>query len=65
MAEEQKCDVVGCSNPAVRSLPQKKLSAAGLSFKSEQRRAHICKEHYKEYKKKTKKEREIERLGWG
>ncbi|MDI6707663.1 MAG: hypothetical protein QME47_01005 [Candidatus Thermoplasmatota archaeon] len=62
--EEQLCEVLNCNKPAVRSLSLKKLSAIGLSFKSERRRVVICKEHYKIYKKKTKKEREIERLTW-
>lgn len=62
---EQECEVVNCGKPAVKSLPLKKLSVLGLSFIAERRRVHICKEHYKLYKKKTKKEREFERLTWG
>lgn len=63
---EELCDVSECKNPVKRSLSRKKVSDAlpELKFKNESRRAHLCKEHYKEYKKKTKKERELERLGW-
>ncbi|MEW6069139.1 MAG: hypothetical protein AB1485_00830 [Candidatus Thermoplasmatota archaeon] len=62
---EKLCEVVDCNNVAVRSLPLKKLSAVGLSFKSEHKRVAVCKQHYKIYKKATKKEREIEMLTWG
>ena len=26
---------------------------------------HLCKNHYKEYKKATKADRELQKLGWG
>jgi hypothetical protein len=54
------CTVKGCSNPAVRSLAAAKVSAAGLKIEKG-RRAYLCKEHYREYKKKTKKEKRLER----
>ncbi|MBS7625126.1 MAG: hypothetical protein QXF59_03955 [Candidatus Bathyarchaeia archaeon] len=55
-----KCSVEGCDRDAVRSLDPEKVHAAGLKIKSE-RRAFLCKEHYKEYKKATKKDRVVER----
>ncbi len=58
-----KCDVEGCGNPAVRSLPAGKVAAAGLKV-SGGRRVYLCREHYKEYKKRTRKEREMEISRW-
>ena len=52
----QKCTVTGCGREAARSIPSDKVKAAGLNVNSSEKRAYICKEHYKEYKKKTKKD---------
>ncbi|HIE18380.1 TPA: hypothetical protein EYP75_01500 [Candidatus Bathyarchaeota archaeon] len=54
------CSVEGCSREAVRSLSAAKVEEAGLKVK-ETRRAYLCREHYKEYKKATKKEKTLER----
>jgi hypothetical protein len=59
VAKGVKCGVSGCGGEAVRSLSAEKVRAAGLRVGSE-RRAYLCKEHYKEYKKKTKKDKQIE-----
>jgi len=56
-----KCSVSGCSREAARSLSAEKVRSAGLNVSSDERRAYLCKEHYKEYKKKTKKEKMVER----
>jgi len=56
-----KCSVSGCSREAARSLSAGKVRSAGLSVGSSERRAYLCKEHYKEYKKKTKKEKMLEK----
>ena len=55
-----KCNVPGCGRDAVRSLSGEKVKAAGLKISSE-KRAYLCKEHYKEYKKKTKKDKQLEK----
>jgi hypothetical protein len=55
-----KCNVSGCGRDAVRSLSGEKVKAAGLKIGSE-RRAYLCKEHYKEYKKRTKKDKQLEK----
>ncbi len=61
---EKTCDVVGCDKPAVKTVARKKAEKV-LNLKGgKSTKVHLCKEHYKEFKKKTKKEREIERLGW-
>ncbi len=55
-----KCSVAGCGKEAVRSLPNDKVSAAGLKV-GEERRSYLCKEHYKEFKRQTKKEKMLEK----
>lgn len=56
-----KCSVSGCGKEAVRSLPTEKVKSAGISVGSGERRSYLCKEHYKEYKKKTKKDKQLEK----
>ena len=60
-----KCCVSGCSREAARSISTDKVKAAGLSVSSQEKRVFICKEHYKEYKKKTKKDKTLDRWRWG
>jgi len=55
-----KCSVSGCSREAIRSLSAEKVRSAGLNVGSSERRAYLCKEHYKEYKKRTKKDKQLE-----
>lgn len=56
-----KCSVSGCSSEAVRSISATKVKSAGLGVSSE-KRAYLCKNHYKEYKKKTKKDKQLEKM---
>ncbi len=56
-----KCDVDGCSNEGARSLNSSKVESAGLRIKSSSKKAVLCKDHYKEWKKETKEDREVER----
>ncbi len=60
----EKCGVSGCSREAVRSVPIDKVRAAGLNVAGE-KRAYLCKEHYKELKKKTKKDKTLEKWRYG
>jgi hypothetical protein len=55
-----KCSVSGCGREALRSLSTGKVRSAGLNISSSERRTYLCKEHYKEYKKKTKKDKQLE-----
>ena len=55
-----KCSVVGCDKEAVRSLSNQKVSSAGLKVGAA-RRVYLCKDHYKEYKRKTRTERKLEK----
>ena len=58
-----KCDVAGCENDAERSFNIKQVSKSQLTLKSDDlRQVHLCKEHYKEYKKQTKNDREIDAI---
>lgn len=66
MPEKEPCGVSGCANQAVRSVAEGKLKEAlpGLSVKADFRRVHLCRDHYRQFRKKTKQERELDRLGW-
>jgi len=55
-----KCSVQGCGKEAVRSLPVEKVVKAGLKVTGS-RRAYLCKEHYKDFKKATKLERLVDK----
>jgi hypothetical protein len=60
----EKCNVSGCGKEAVRSISADKVRAAGMNVGSE-KRAYLCKEHYKEYKKKSKKDKTIDKWRHG
>jgi len=60
-----KCSVSSCSREAVRSISADKVKASGLSVSNNENRSYICKEHYKEYKKKTKKDKTLEKWRYG
>jgi len=59
VAKGVKCSIVGCGKDAIRSLATEKVSAAGLKV-SGTRRTYLCKDHYKEYKKGSKKDKMLE-----
>jgi len=56
-----KCSVAGCDEDGVRSLSTSKVEGTGLSIPSGSKKTVLCKEHYKEWKKATKEDREVER----
>jgi hypothetical protein len=56
-----KCNVDGCSNDGTRSLNTSKVENAGLRVNSTGKKTVLCKDHYKEYKKESKDDRELER----
>jgi hypothetical protein len=60
-----RCSVSGCGREAARSISANKVKAAGLNVSSREKRAFICREHYKEFKKKTKKDKTLEKWRWG
>lgn len=63
-ALEKTCEVSGCNEPAVRSVSIKKAKASGLSLEGDRGNVHLCKEHYKEFKRSTREDRKLQRLGW-
>jgi len=54
-----KCSVSNCDKDAIRSLSREKVSSAGLKVDGE-KRSYLCREHYKEYKKASKKDKLLE-----
>jgi hypothetical protein len=60
VAKGVKCCISNCDKDAVRSLSTVKVKASGLKVSGEERRAYLCKDHYKKYKKMTKKEKKVE-----
>ena len=59
------CSVNGCKNPSERSIGRDQLSGSGLSAAGEGRRVYLCHDHYKTWKKATKKDRDMQRARWG
>lgn len=60
------CSVSGCTNTAQRSISGSKASmASDLIVNTSNKRVYLCKQHYKEWKKATKEDRENERARWG
>lgn len=53
MANET-CDVSGCCEESLRSLNIKKVGPTGMQLKGDCRQVHLCKAHYKEWKKLSK-----------
>jgi thymidine kinase len=66
MAAGDVCGVQACGKEARRSLSTKKVKEAlpELKLTGEPRRIHLCKDHYRQFRKKTKQERENERATW-
>lgn len=63
--DSEKCSIAGCDSKAERSLSRSKAEEGleGFTFEGEGKRASLCKEHYRRYKKATKEDRELEMLG--
>jgi len=66
MPTDEVCGVQGCGKEAKRSLSTKKVKEVlpELKLIGEPRRVHLCKDHYKQFRKKTKQERELDRAAW-
>jgi hypothetical protein len=56
-----KCNVDGCDKDGVRSINTRKVENANLRVTSAGKKSVLCKEHYKEYKKESKDDRDLER----
>jgi hypothetical protein len=62
--EATPCAIPGCGGASVRSLARSEVRKAFPKLSEEGRRAPLCKDHYKQWKKATKEERTLERLAW-
>lgn len=60
---EKTCEVTDCHNDSFKTVPAD-LAKKVFTFDEKKTKVHLCKEHYKEYKKGTKQERTINRMGW-
>ncbi len=61
-ADNKVCDVMNCEKEAERSISLKQVSQSSLKLKDPKvRSAHLCKEHYKDFKKETKTSRELDK----
>lgn len=60
IAKGVKCSVNKCDNEAIRSIARDKVGKAGLKVDGS-RRSYLCKEHYKEFKKGSKKDKILEK----
>jgi hypothetical protein len=58
------CSVTGCGKQAQRSISRTEMGTSGLSVGGEGRRVYLCHDHYKAWKKATKKSRSFERARW-
>ncbi len=58
------CNVEDCQEKGVRSINTTKIEEAGLRLSVRNKKSILCREHYKEYKKETKEDRELERARW-
>ncbi len=56
-----KCNVDGCDKDGARSINTRKVENADLRVTSAGKKSVLCKEHYKEYKKESKEDRDLER----
>ncbi|MDA4117297.1 MAG: hypothetical protein OK455_03025 [Thaumarchaeota archaeon] len=59
------CSITGCKNKGERSMGRDQLVGSGLAAAGDAKRVYLCHEHYKVWKKSTKKEREMQRARWG
>lgn len=64
VSKGMKCSIEGCGKEAFRSLNMEKVTSAGLKAQGA-RRAYLCKDHYKEYKKATKKDKILDKWRYG
>jgi hypothetical protein len=55
------CGIEGCNQPSKRSISSKNLAGTTLRSRASSNRVNLCKDHYKQNKKETKGEREVER----
>jgi hypothetical protein len=60
----ERCAVAGCGGEAARHLSLIEARKVFTSLPERGRRAPLCRAHYKEWKKRTKEARKLDRLTW-
>jgi hypothetical protein len=59
------CSVLKCDESADRSMSLAKAKMSqDLDFDNSKKRVYLCKNHYKDWKKSSKVDREVERMRW-
>jgi hypothetical protein len=61
---EDPCAVPGCGAPAMRHLALAEARKVFPDLSEKGRRAPLCRDHYRQWKKTTKSARKLDRLGW-
>ncbi len=64
MGKKDLCSIKGCDKEAVKTISLSEASKVFGGKLEGKRKVKLCKEHWKEYKKKTKKERMLEKWRW-
>jgi hypothetical protein len=62
--DSEPCLVPGCGAPSVRHLSLTEARKAFSTLPEKGRRAPLCRDHYREWKKSTKQARQLERATW-
>jgi len=57
------CSVSGCKEKAVRSISAARAESAKLSV-GDSRHVYLCETHYREFKKRSRKDQRLERMRW-
>jgi hypothetical protein len=62
-APPERCAIADCPEPPLRHLALAEARRAFPDLPEAGRRAPLCRAHYKEWKKRTKESRKLDRLG--
>ena len=62
--DAEPCLVPGCGAPSVRHLALAEARKAFDNLPDRGRRAPLCRDHYRAWKKATKEARKLDRLAW-
>jgi hypothetical protein len=62
--DDSPCMVPGCGAPSARRLSLAEARKGFPQLPEKGRRAPLCRDHYREWKKTTKAARKLDRLGW-
>ena len=62
--EQVVCSVAGCGKTPKRSIPRKRVEKTGsFNLQGSSRKANLCSDCYRTFKKSSKKDRTMESLG--